>query len=103
MVFYEFSKDDLIRVIAEVTSLGKVLGAFNATFLNLILKKGNTKSFEEFKIVSFFHCVYKILTKIFIVRIKRIFLEGISKEQFGFLEGRQIHDVIGVHKKSFML
>jgi hypothetical protein len=38
MVLYEFLEDDLIRVIEEVTSLGKVLGAFNATFLRKYCK-----------------------------------------------------------------
>ena len=34
--FYDFLKEDLLRVIKEFSSSMKVLGAFNATFLALM-------------------------------------------------------------------
>ena len=40
--------------------------------------------------------VYKIITKIIATRIKSTLSFGISKEQFGFLEGRQIIDAIDI-------
>jgi hypothetical protein len=40
--------------------------------------------------------VYKIITKIIASRINSCLFFGISKEQFAFLEGRQIIDAIGV-------
>jgi hypothetical protein len=39
--------------------------------------------------------VYKIIIKIIATRIKSYLSCGISKEQFGFLKGRQITDAIG--------
>jgi hypothetical protein len=43
--FYDLLEDDLIRVIEEVKSSSKVLGIFNVTFLALIPKNDNPKSF----------------------------------------------------------
>jgi hypothetical protein len=40
--------------------------------------------------------VYEIITKIIAARIKSTLFVGISKKQFGFLEGRQITDAIGI-------
>lgn len=40
--------------------------------------------------------VYRIITKVLSNRIKPKSMELISKEQFGFLHGRQIMDVIGI-------
>jgi delta-aminolevulinic acid dehydratase/porphobilinogen synthase len=44
--------------------------------------------------------VYKIITKIIATGIKTLLSFGISKEQFGFLEGRQITDAIGVVQET---
>jgi hypothetical protein len=43
---------------------------------------------------------YKIITKIIDTRIKSFLSKSISKEQFGFLEGRQITDAIGVAQEA---
>jgi hypothetical protein len=73
-----------------------VIGGLNATFLALIHKKENPSSFGDFRPTYLCNLVYKIITKIIAKRIKSIMSFGISKEQFGFLEGRQITDVIGI-------
>jgi hypothetical protein len=44
--------------------------------------------------------VYKIITKIIANRIEISLSIGISKEQFRFLEGRQITDAIGVVQEA---
>jgi hypothetical protein len=46
--------------------------------------------------ISLCNCIYKIIAKIISKRIKGILSKSISQEQFGFLEGRQIHEAIGV-------
>jgi len=40
--------------------------------------------------------VYKIIAKVISRIIKSLLSKSISNEQFGFLEGRQIHEAIGV-------
>ena len=40
--------------------------------------------------------IYNIIGKIISTHIKKILGRIISKEQFGFLPGRQIHEVVGI-------
>jgi hypothetical protein len=57
-------------------------------------------TFEGFRPISLCNLAYKIITKIIATRIKASLSTGISKEQFGFLEGRQITDAIGVAQEA---
>jgi hypothetical protein len=41
------------------------------------------------------HCLYKIIAKVLAIRVKKLFSKAISREEFKFLDGRQIHDAIG--------
>lgn len=46
------------------------------------------------------NCIYKIIAKVIAVRLKPMLSRHISKEQFGFLDGRQIHEAIGVAQET---
>ena len=43
-----------------------------------------------------YNITYKVVTKIIAQRFRKVLSKLISKEQFGFLEDRQIHEAIGV-------
>ena len=60
--FYDLIKDDLLMVVSESQRTGKFLGAMNATFITLIPKKRDT--FEDFRPISCYNIVYKIIAKI---------------------------------------
>lgn len=91
--FLDIIGDYLIQTIKESRKSGRILEAFNSTFLALIPKSDNPSSFEDY----------------------RPFLsQMISKEQFAFLSHHQIHEAIGtaqealhsikkLHKKSVIL
>jgi hypothetical protein len=87
-VFFEKLGEDLLRVVEEVRLTGKVLGSFNSYFISLILKLDKSKSCNEFKTISLCYCIYKIISKVLVVRLKKLLSNIISLEQFGFLEGR---------------
>jgi hypothetical protein len=80
----EILEEDLLRVVKESMVLGKVLAAFNLTFIALIPKKDSHLSFEEFHHLSLCNCIYKVITKVIARRVKEL------------LAGRQIHEAIGV-------
>jgi len=88
--------EDLLRVIELSRTSGKIPGIFNSTFLALIPKTDRPLSFEDFRPISLCNFVYKIIGKIISIRIRKVLGRCISGEQFGFLPGRQIHDVVGV-------
>ena len=68
----------------------------NSTFIALIPKLDEPDLFDDFQPISLCNNIYRIISKVIIVRIKPILSKNISQEQFGFLEGRQIHEAIGV-------
>jgi len=68
--------------------------------LDLIPKSKDPSYFEEFRPISLCNCIYKIIAKFIAVRLKPILSRNISKEKFGFLDGRQIHEAVGVAQET---
>eukprot|EP01018_Ginkgo_biloba_P004985 Gb_28741 [translate_table: standard] len=98
--YFDFIETNLLRVIEELRSSAKMLAAVNSTFKALIPKTDNPVFFEDFRPISLCNCMYKILTKLLAMRIKKVLSFSISKEQFSFLQGRQIHEAIGVAQEG---
>jgi hypothetical protein len=87
----------MLEVVEESRLKGKVNGILNATFIALIPKSNKRDSFAGFKPIFLCNLIYKIISKIIITRIQ---LSSLSKEQFGFLENRQITYAIGVAQEA---
>jgi hypothetical protein len=96
LVFLELIGDDHIQVVEESRLSGHIHPPINATFIALIPKTDHPTSFEHFLPISLCNCLYKIISKIISHRFNDILSRSISGEQFGFLNGRQIHEAIGV-------
>jgi hypothetical protein len=96
LAFFDILGNDILDMVEDSKRKGRVIGALNDTFISLIPKSDNPGSFGGYRPIDLCNLVYKIITKIIATRIKSSLSFGISKEQFGFLEGRQIIDVIGV-------
>jgi hypothetical protein len=71
-------------------------GNLNSTFLALIPKSNKPQTFGDYRSISLCNLVYKLISKVIANCIKPILSRNLSVEQFGFLEGRLIHDVIGI-------
>jgi hypothetical protein len=93
--FFDLLGEDLLRVVEEVRTSGRVPVSFNSTFIALIPKVDCPETFEGFRPISLCNCIYKIISKVIVVRLKTVLSEVISPEQFGFLKGCQIHEAIG--------
>ena len=94
--FFETLGDDLLAVFKESRRTGTTYKPFDSTFLTLIPKKEDFKSFDDFRPISLFSCIYKIISKLMATRLKPFLSRNISLEQYGFLDGNKIHEVIGV-------
>lgn len=100
MGFYEIIRGDILKVVEESQREGFIHPPLNSTFIALIPKKDHPNKFDDFRLISLCNCLYKIILKIIAKRLKYILSEHISKEQFRFLEGRQIHEAIGVSQEG---
>jgi hypothetical protein len=87
---------DILRVVEESRDSGHIHDPINVTFITLIPKYNHPTSFDEFRPISLCNLLYKIVSKVIAIRVKEVLLRTIFNEQFGFLEGRQIHKEIGV-------
>lgn len=94
--FFELLGKDLLEVVEESRKSGVIHAPVNSTFITLIPKTDKPSSFDDFKPISLCNCLYKIISKVISKRLKEV----LSKEQFGFLQGRQIHDAIGVAQEA---
>lgn len=60
----------------------------------------NYDTFEGFRPISLFNFLYNIISKVLTIRLKPMFSKFILANQFGFLEGRQIHKKIGMAQEG---
>jgi hypothetical protein len=79
-------------VVEESRTPGKVLSAFNATFLMLIPKEERVTHPKQYTPIALCNFIYKIITKVSVVCLKPILSYIISKDQAGYVEGRKIMD-----------
>eukprot|EP00253_Pinus_taeda_P034952 PITA_34952 len=94
--FFDLIGSDITEVVEESRLKGEIYKPFNSTFIALIPKKDEPETFEDFRPISLCNCIYKIIAKVIAIRLVPILSRNISMEQFGFLDGRQIHEAIGV-------
>lgn len=64
----------------EVRVFGKPIGSFNTTFISLIPKVDKPNAFHDLKPISLCKCAYKIISKVLVVRLKKLFYGFISLE-----------------------
>jgi hypothetical protein len=65
-VFYalfELVGEDLLAMVEESRTLGSIVGGLNSTFLTLIPKANNPKTFEDFRPISLVQPVLQVNIK----------------------------------------
>eukprot|EP00253_Pinus_taeda_P009219 PITA_09219 len=91
-IYWETIKFDLFRMIRGVLKKAKMGGGTKSTFLALIPKETNPRSFDKYRPISLCNSSYKIVAKLLANRIKPLLQNLISPAQGGFVKGRQILD-----------
>jgi len=76
--YYDFIEEDLRRVVETTRAQGKMLGAFNTTFLALIPNEDNLTTFKKFRPISLCNFIYKIISKVIARRLKSVISNQIS-------------------------
>lgn len=98
--FIDLIGNDLLGVVEESRRIGVIHAPINTSFIALIPKVNKVESFDDFRPISLCNCLYKIIAKVISRRIKRVLSKNISLEQFDFLQGKQIHEAIGVAQEA---
>ena len=96
--FYDLLKNDILKVMQEAKSSGKVLGGLNSTFLDLNSNK--QEYFEYFCPILYCNVFYKTISKILDNRLRPILSDLVSEEQFIFLFRRQIYDIMSIEQEA---
>ena len=81
-VFIEFHRNEIINQ------------STNATFIILVPKKSQTKKNSDFRPISLITCLYKIIVKVLLGRLRGVLHETIHSTQGAFVQGRQILDAV---------
>ncbi|KAL4282916.1 hypothetical protein GQ457_16G008630 [Hibiscus cannabinus] len=90
--FWPSLKDEILDFFCKFYK-GEVLDfSFNHSFIVVIPKNHNPNTIEDFRPISLVSSVYKLLSKVLVIRLGSV-LEGIiGDQQFAFCPGKQILD-----------
>ena len=85
--FYDIVGDDLLQVVEEVRLTGEIPRLIKSTFINLIPWSSKPYSFNEYMHISLCNMVCKIISKVLVVRIRKLLSNIVSFEKFMFPRG----------------
>ena len=87
-VFHEFGRDGITH------------GVTNETYICLISEKANSSRVKDFRPISHVKSLYKIISKVLSLRLKRVLVDTVAETQGAFVAGRQILDVVLVANET---
>jgi len=83
-----------VSAIKDFVGFGSWPRGSNASFLCLIPKVENPQQLGEFRPISLVGCLYKIISKVLSLRLKKVIGNIIDVRQSMFLEGRGLLDSV---------
>lgn len=100
-------KDDFHKVMEDLWRRGAWTKGSNASFIALIPKVSFPLALNDSRPISLIGYVYKVVSKVLEIRIKKVLPKVIYENQFAFLGGRNmldnvvmINEVINAAKKK---
>ena len=84
--------EDVILAIKHFFSSGHLLKELNATVITLIPKLKNSSSLHEYRPISCCGTIYKCISKVIALMIKKVLPSLIDRAQAAFIPGRLISD-----------
>ncbi|GAU47952.1 hypothetical protein TSUD_06860 [Trifolium subterraneum] len=91
-VCWNVLKGDIMEFLAEFHKNAVLPKAITASFLALIPKKDHPQALSDYRTICLVSSLYKILSKVLAVRLKKVMAKLISEVQSAFLPNRQILD-----------
>lgn len=90
--FWNHFKNDFASLFEEFHHTGSINQGCSSSFISLIPKANDPKSFSDFRPISLVGCINKVLAKVLANRLKGVIGKLVSEEQTAFLAGRSILD-----------
>ena len=92
--YWDIVKSDVEQAVLQFFTSGWIMPNFNSNTVVLIPKIPNADNMNQFRPIAMANFKFKILSKILADRLSQIMPALISKEQRGFIQGRNIKDCI---------
>jgi len=92
--YWSIIKEDVCNVVLEFFTNNWIMPSFNSNTVVLIPKVPNADSISQYRPIALANFKFKILSKILAGRLAQVLPKIISKEQRGFIKGRQIKNCI---------
>lgn len=92
--YWEIIKKDVYAAVLQFFQSGWLPPTYNSNTIILIPKTSNATSVDQYRPIALANFKFKIITKILADRLSQIMPALISKEQRGFIKGRNIKDCI---------
>ncbi|XP_057808675.1 uncharacterized protein LOC131023144 [Salvia miltiorrhiza] len=87
-------KDDVITAVRMFFLNNYLPSGCNANTLILIPKKENITTVMDLRPIVLSNFFFKIIAKVLAVRLSKVAAAYVTRNQFGFIQGRSIHDCI---------
>eukprot|EP00253_Pinus_taeda_P034448 PITA_34448 len=92
-------KQDILNVVEDFGKNRTVLKAFDTAFISFIQKQDNAMTPDRFRPIALCNLEYKIISKVISNGLKPLLPTLVSREQTGYVEGRQIlNNIIQAHR-----
>ncbi|PNY03176.1 ribonuclease H [Trifolium pratense] len=92
--YWDIIQHDVVNAVIEFFTTGYLMPNFNANTLILIPKNQNADVIEHYRPIAMANFKFKIISKVLADRLAQIMPTLISKEQRGFIHGRNIKDCL---------
>ncbi|KAI3751226.1 hypothetical protein L2E82_22274 [Cichorium intybus] len=90
--YWDTLKSDVMNCVLHFDKYGTLARGCNSSFITLAPKVKDPTSLSDFRPICLIGCVYKIISKILAIRLKKIIGTVISDVQSAYVEGRNILD-----------
>jgi hypothetical protein len=101
--YWEIIQEDVVNAVLQFFTTGWILPSFNSNTIILIPKTSNADSMDQFRPIAMANFKFKIISKVLADRLATIMPNLISKEQRGFVAGRNIRDCICLTSEAINL
>jgi len=106
-VFYhscwEIIGTDVCNIVQQFFKQNWFLPGMNSNVVSLILKIQDAESIKDYRLIVVVNFKFKIISKILVDRLVLMTAIIIYPNQYGFVQGRQIQDCIGIASEAINL